>query len=480
MKKFYITTSIAYTNASPHLGHALELVQADVIARYQRILKKDVFFLTGTDEHGLKIEKTAKKEGKNPIDFVNKISNEFQKLTKLLNISNDDFIRTTDTKRHIPVVRKVWLEMKKRGDIYKKVYHGLYCWGCESFISQKDLVDGKCPVHKRKPEVVDEENYFFRFSKYAKTIRKAIEKDKIEIIPHTRKNEVLGMLGEMKNDVSFSRAKSTLKWGIEVPDDPSQIIYVWVDALLNYISALGYPKGERFKKYWPADVHCIGKDILKFHALIWPAMLLSLGIDLPKKIFVHGFISVYGEKMSKSLGNVVDPVELINKYGTDPLRYYLLREIPATEDGDFTFEKFKTRYNSELASGIGNLLARVRAMAEMVGFKKGEIRGIKTAIKKTEDNYKKAMKEFRFHEALKSVWDLVGFSDKLIEKEKPWEKKKRSPQVIGSLLSVLDEISRLLNPFLPDTAMKISKEIERDERSGKFKNKRGKVLFPRI
>ncbi|PJB98939.1 MAG: methionine--tRNA ligase, partial [Candidatus Nealsonbacteria bacterium CG_4_9_14_0_8_um_filter_36_17] len=362
-KKFYITTSIAYTNTPPHIGYALELIQADVLARYHRILGKKVFFLTGTDEHGQKVVKAAEEAEKEPKEFTDKITARFKLLTKVLNLSNTDFIRTTDEKRHWPVAREVWLKLKENGDIYKKNYKGLYCVGCEAFITKKDLINGKCKIHQKEPEVVEEENYFFRLSKYSKQIKEIIKKDNVKIIPEERKNEMLNFVSQGLEDVSFSRPRKDLKWGIPVPDDNSQTIYVWADALINYISALDYPNGENFKKYWPADVHCLGKDILRFHSTIWLGMLLSLGLELPKNIFVHGFITSNGQKMSKSLGNVIDPFELVKKYGTDAVRYFLLREITPTEDGDFTYEKFEARYNSDLASGLGNLVARVLTLA---------------------------------------------------------------------------------------------------------------------
>lgn len=478
MEKFYITTSIVYTNAYPHLGFALESIQADVLARWNRALEKDVYFLTGTDEHGSKIAKKAKELNKSPQDFVDEISKKVKELTGVLNLSNNDFIRTTDKKRHWPVVEEVWKKLKENDDIYKKTYEGLYCIGCEAFVKEKDLEDGKCSIHQKKPELVEEENYFFKLSKYQDEIKKRIEKDELQIIPETRKNEVLGFIKQELEDISFSRSKEKLEWGIPVPGDDSQVMYVWADALSNYISALDYDKGEKFKKYWPADIHCIGKDILKFHAIIWPAMLLSLKIDLPKKIFVHGFIGVNGQKMSKSLGNIVDPFELVEKYGTDAVRYYLLREIPSSEDGDFTYEKFEQRYNSDLASGIGNLLARVRTMAEKVGFKNGNIKDVESEITKTQKAYKKALEEFKFNEALKSIWDLISFCDKHIEREKPWERQENSAKTLDNLLIVLDNIAELLEPFLPETSEKIKKEIIR--KNGKFTNPKSSSLFPRI
>lgn len=477
-KKFYITTSIVYTNAFPHVGFALELIQADVIARYHEFLGEEVFFLTGTDEHGSKIARKAKELGKDPQDFVDEISDKFNELTKVLNISNNDFIRTTDRRRHWPVVEKIWKKIEENGDLYKKQYEGLYCIGCETFIKKKDLKNNKCVIHKKEPELVKEENYFFRLSKYQNIIKEKIEKDELKIIPETRKNEILSFINQGLEDVSFSRSKEKLKWGIPVPGDDSQIMYVWADALTSYISALGYDEGERFKKYWPADVQCVGKDILKFHALIWPAMLLSLGIDLPKKIFVHGFISVNGQKMSKSLGNVINPFELVDKYGVDAVRYYLLREIPSTGDGDFTYEKFEQRYNSDLASGIGNLVARVRTMAEKTGFKSGNIKDVAPEIQKTQKKYKKALEGFKFNEALASVWELISFCDKYIEKEKPWEKKENSPEVLGNLLIALDNIAELLEPFLPETSKKVKEQIAR--KNNKFLNAKSSVLFPRL
>jgi len=478
MKKFYITTSIPYANAFPHYGFALEIIQADVLARYHRLLGDDVWFLTGTDEHGLKTLRAAKKAGKEPEDFVSEISEKFKDLKGVLNLSNDDFIKTTDKKRHKPAVEKLWAKLDENGDIYKKKYKGFYCAGCEAFVTEKDLIDGKCPNHQKKPEIVEEENYFFRLSKYLDKVKKLIEKDKIKIIPETRKNEILSIINQGLDDVSFSRDKKKY-WGILVPKDDSQYLYVWCDALPNYISALGYAEEtEQFKKYWPADIHCIGKDIIKFHAIFWPAMLLSAGLELPKTIFVHGFISVDGQKMSKSLGNVIDPFELVEKYGTDAVRYYLLREISPTEDGDFTYEKFERRYNDDLAKGIGNLVARTRALAEKIGFKEGSAKVIKSEIKKIEDSYKEAFNIFKFNDALRSIWDLIGFCDKYIDKEKPWENKDNSQEVIGDLLIALDAVVELLKPFLPETAKKIAKEVKRE--NGKFKNKKGEPLFLRI
>jgi methionyl-tRNA synthetase len=473
--KFYVTTSIAYANASPHVGFALESVQADVLARYNRKQDKDVFFLTGTDEHGRKVVEAAEKAGKSPKRFTDEISAQFESLTKALNLSNDDFIRTTDRKRHWPSVEKVWLGLEKKGDIYKKKYRGFYCVGCEAFITKKDLKDGKCVIHQKEPEIIEEENYFFRLSKYSKEIEKIIKKDIVKIMPESRKNEMLSFVRQGLEDISFSRPRKDLGWAIPVPDDPSASVYVWADALTNYLSAIGFAGGrEAFKKFWPADVHCIGKDIQKFHCLIWPGMLLSLGLPLPKVVFVHGFITVAGQKMSKSLGNVVDPFELVKKYGTDPVRYFLLREIPAADDGDFTYEKFEQRYNSDLAKGLGNLVARVVTLAGRFKVKDSGAKAnqkLRIQINKAREKYDKAMEEFKFNEALMSVWELIGWCDRYIEKEKPWQESGKDKEVVGNLLFAVREMAELLTPFLPETSERILKQI---------KEGKSEPLFPRI
>ena len=469
--KYYITTSIPYTNAPPHIGFALEIIQADVLARYSRFLGKEVFFLTGTDEHGQKTLKAAQAAGKDPLEFSDEFSKKFNELTNVLNISNDDFIRTTDEKRHLPSVYKLWEKYKESGDIYKKKYKGFYCSGCEAFKTEKELANGNCTIHQRPVEEIEEENYFFKLSKYLPEIRKIIETGRIKIIPENKKNEILAMIDQGIEDVSFSRTKEKY-WSWPVPNDNSQVFYVWQDALPNYISALGYAQGEKkFRKYWPADVHCIGKDIVKFHAIYWPAMLLSAKLDLPKTIFIHGFINVDGQKMSKSLGNVIDPFELSKKYGTDAVRYFLMREIPATEDGDFTYEKFENRYNADLASGLGNLVLRVVALAVKLDAKPNSIGKIfKKEISNTKIKISEAMIDFKFNEALKSIWDLIAFCDKHINETKPWEGKNESKNVIAELLSVLLETAKILSPFLPETSIKIEKII---------KDKKTKSLFPR-
>jgi len=476
-KKFYITTSIFYTNAPPHLGAALEMVQADVIARYKKNQKRDVFFLTGTDEHGQKVAKAAKKAKQTPENFCDNISQKFRRLAEKLNLSNNDFIRTTDKKRHWPVVAKVWNKLEENGDIYKKAYKGLYCPGCEAFITRKDLVDGKCAIHGMEPEIIEEENYFFKLSKYSTKIKEIIERDKIRITPHSKKREILNFIENGLEDISFSRARKDLKWGIPVPGDSSQTIYVWADALVNYLSAIGYDKDKKFKKFWPADIHLVGKDILKFHSLIWPAMLISLGISLPKIILVHGFITVNDKKMSKSLGNIIDPFELIDKYGTDALRYYLLKEIPPFEDGDFTYEKFEKRYQGDLANGLGNLIARILGLRRRLKKRFSTKRKMSASVRKEIDlvckKYKKAMEEFRFNKALEVVWGLIGFCDKQINENKLWElikkDEKKSQIILNDISYTARQIAILLEPFLPETSKKIIYQLE----TGK-----SELLFP--
>ena len=480
-KKFYITTAIDYVNGPPHIGHAFEKVQADVLARYHRVLGDDVFFLTGTDEHGAKIVRSAEKAGVPVKEFVDLNSKKFQELTEVLNISNDYFIRTSDKEIHWPAVEKMWRALEKSGDIYRKIYKGLYCVGHEAFITEKDLVDNKCDIHKTEPEIIEEENYFFRLSKYTEKIKQKIKSEELRIIPESAKNEILNLAETGLEDVSFSRPSKSLKWGVPVPGDPSATIYVWGDALVNYL----YPK-----KYWPADVQVIGKDILRFHAAVWPGMLLSAGLPLPKVLFVHGFISIGGEKMSKSLGNIIDPFSLVKKYGTDAVRYYLLREIPPTRDGDFTPEKFKERYKSDLAKGLGNFTARVvnlgaRYMeSELAPYETAQT---KKAVANATKKYHKFLEEFRFDEALQSVWGLISYGDKFVDKSKLWELPeknfKKFSSHIAELCIVLANIAFLLQPFLPDTSQAIAGQLGinlDDKKERKFKLNKGKALFPMV
>ena len=501
MTKFYITTSIAYVNAPPHIGYALELIQADVLARHHRLVGNDTWFLTGTDEHGTKIAKASAAANLSPEEFTNQISEKFLSLAKVLNISNDDFIRTSDQKRHWPSAQKLWRELAERGDLYKKNYEGLYCIGHEAFMKKSDLKDGVCPLHKTKPEKIEEENWFFKLISYKKRLKKIIESDELQILPASRKSEVLNLLDDAE-DISFSRPFNPptggIRWGVPVPDDATQTMYVWADALSNYISAIGYADDNSqalFKKFWPADIHLVGKDILRFHAIVWPAMLLSASLPLPKSIYVHGFITADGEKMSKTIGNVVDPFKMVEKYGSEVVRYYLLREIPSDEDGDFSEEKLKERYNGDLANGLGNLVQRVATLIEnnldgkLIYDEKLIEPGIAQKISDIVVRYKQNIESFRLHEALTNVWELISFANVYIDDKKPWAAIRHDEKefliIMTNLTLTLHNIAFLLSPFLPETADKIAKIIGtalKPEIDGgyEFVVKKSKVLFPRI
>jgi len=491
-KKFYITTAIDYVNARPHIGHALEKIQADVLARYHRIKGDDVFFLTGTDEHGVKIARAAAEAGENPQEFTDAISQEFRGLKEILDLSWDDFIRTTDRARHWPGAQKLWVALLASGDLYKKKYRGLYCVGHEAFVTEKDLVDGKCRDHQKAPEVIEEENYFFRLSKYGKDIESRIKDQELRIIPKTRESEILSFIHAGLEDVSFSRPRKDISWGIPVPNDPEHTMYVWCDALTNYLTGVGYGQDDSKLKtqnskldYWPADIHVIGKDILRFHAAIWPGMLLSADLPLPRSVFVHGFITVEGQKMSKTIGNVVDPVELVKKYGTDPVRYFLLREIPTGEDGDFSFEKLEARYNGDLANGIGNLVARVATLGERISpisfdFKKDITSEVDVAADQVFKAYEAHIAEFHLNDALADIWKLVSIGDKYINEKKPWEVKDADEfrKIIVNASYLIATCASLLRPFLPDTAEKITTQIACEE--SRVWIKKGDAIFPRL
>lgn len=479
-KKFYITTAIDYVNSQPHIGHALEKIQTDVLARYHRKIGDDVWFLTGTDEHGAKIARAAAASRRDVKDFVDENAEIFRELKGIFNLSWDDFIRTSDQRRHWPGAQKLWFKLYEAGDLYKKKYRGLYCIGHEAFVTEKDLTDGRCRDHQTEPEVIEEENWFFRLSKYSKEIESKIKNGELKIIPESRKNEILSFIDQGLEDVSFSRPKKDLSWGIPVPNDSEHTMYVWCDALSNYITAIGYGQesdkrqatSDKFEKYWPADMHVIGKDILRFHAALWPGMLLSAGLPLPKAIFVHGFITVEGQKMSKTIGNVINPAELVSKYGADPVRYYLLREIPTAEDGDFSIAKFEERYNADLVHGLGNFVARVLTLAQKsdVGTKEAFEKEIQEAQEKVE----KLISEFKFNEALAAIWQLIFLGDKYIDGKKPWTLKPETVEfekVIGSLLFLISEIGKLIEPFLPETSGKVFKMVS---------NKKSGILFPRL
>ena len=470
-EKFYITTAIAYVNSRPHIGFALELAQADAIARWQRLNGREVFFLTGTDEHGAKIVRAAEKSGKGVQEFVDENTSLFQKLIKDLGVSTDDFIRTSDQKRHFPGAVEIWKRLEASGDIYKKSYRGLYCVGHEAFVTQKDLTGGKCADHGAEPEIVEEENYFFRLSRFGAEITEAISTNTMRICPESRKNEILAFLKSGLEDVSFSRPSKDISWGIGVPGDAAQTMYVWSDALSNYITALGYGSDDlsNFKKFWPADLHVIGKDILRFHAVIWPAMLLSAGLTLPKGIFVHGFIHSGGQKMSKTLGNVIDPEDFINRHGKDALRYYLLKETPTFEDGDFTEEKFIEAYNANLANGLGNYVSRVVKMIEQY-FNSALSRPSDEALLDVRmkninpefwPDYNRFMEEHQLSQAMAVVWKLIGELDSYVQIHEPFKlikkDKEKTRAVLWNLAQGALNVAWMLKPFMPDTAEKILK-----------------------
>ncbi len=453
-KVFFISTAIDYPSEKPHLGHCLEKIQADVIARYKRLQRFDVHFSMGLDEHGLKIQRYAQKANKKPQEFVDGMSKYFKDLWKILNISNDDFIRTTE-KRHIKVVQEIIKKIYEKGDIYKGKYKGLYCVDCESYYLPKDLEDGKCPVHHKPAEMVEEETYFFKMSKYQKKLLHHIEKDKDFIVPESKRNEILSRLKKPLQDLSISR--KTVEWGIPLPIDEKFSLFVWIDALINYFTTIDYP-GKKFKEFWPADVHVIGKDIIWHHSVIWGSLLLSLGLSLPKTIFVHGFVTIEGEKMSKSLGNIIDPVELVEKYSADVVRYFLLREISPFEDGDFSEGRLKERYNSDLAQGIGNLVSRILALGEQYGKQIMVQCSNSDLIIKSWDDYNKQMEEFHFNDALATIWSLVSYCDKYISDAKPWKKiddEKEFQKILGELIYILGNISLMLSPTMPKTSTKI-------------------------
>jgi len=452
-EKFYVTTTIPYANAAPHIGHALEFVQADVLARWNRLLGHDVFFLTGTDEHGTKNYQTAKKVGKEPLIFVGENAEIFKNLLKSLNCSNDYFIRTTDQKVHWPGVLDMWKKLEDKGDIYKKSYEGNYCSGCERFVTDRDLVNGKCPNHpKLKIEKIAEENYFFRLSKYSDKIRELVENDELKIVPKKWKNNFLGLIKDGLLDVSFSRDKSHLPWGVPVPNDPDQVMYVWCDALTNYLTGVGYPDKE-YKKYWPADVHVVGKDMLRFHTGIWPGMLLSAGLLLPKKVIVHGFLTINGEKMSKSTGNVIDPLVISKNYGADSLRYYFLRNTAFGDDGDFDEKALVDRHNNELGNKLGNLVSRVAGLIEKNGF---EV--CKNSLKIDVHKIKKLIDGFEFDKALNEIFAYIDKCNEYVQNKKPWENKDK--KVLYELADAIKNVAILLSPFMPKTCDEISKKFD--------------------
>jgi methionyl-tRNA synthetase len=476
MTKYFVTTPIFYPNARPHLGNVYPTVLADVLARYHRLMGDETYFLTGTDENTQKMVDAAVKLGKKPIDFLDETVEHFKKTFDTLEISYDQFIRTTDQHLHWPGATKMWNALVASGDIYKKEYEGLYCVGHEAFITEKDLVDGKCPDHGTAPEHLAEENYFFKLSKYGPQIKEKIVSGELIILPAERKNEILSLIDSGLEDVSFSRPRRD-DWpaglGVPVPNDPSQMMYVWCDALVNYASAVGYGRDDAlFESWWPADVHVLGKDILRFHAALWPAMLISAGVPLPKTLLVHGLILSGGKKMSKSLGNVIDPIALMDEYGTDAVRYYLTRHISPFNDGDMTLESFKDAYNGSLANGLGNLVARIMKLAED---------NLDGPIPRPEPSafpveLTDAIETFELNKAMDYIWTRIQGLDARITGEEPFKLVKTDleagKRLIAELATELYWIARYLNPFMPATSERIKQTI--------LANKKPESLFKRI
>ena len=479
---YFITTAIPYVNAKPHLGFALECVITDALARYQRFKGNDTWFLTGTDENSLKNVQAAAEAGSSTQALVEQNAAHFYALKEVLGLSFDDFIRTSSDKRHMAGALKLWRACLAQGDIYKKLYRGRYCVGCEQFYTDTELDEGLCPEHHTRPEVVEEENYFFRLSRYANQLFKLIVSDQLRIEPQSRKNEVLSFIGAGLHDFSISRSRRRAQgWGIPVPDDPEQVMYVWFDALSNYITALGYAENApQFQRYWlhnPQRVHVIGKGITRFHAVYWPAMLLSAGLPLPTTLFIHGYLTLNGEKISKSLGNTIDPTELVEQYGAEALRYYLLRKIKATEDGDFTLDGFIQTINTDLADQLGNLLSRFAGMVSR--YRQGVVPGpgSQSALDKEliheaqglAQRVDEAMRCFAPHAALAAIWQLIRAANKYVVEVAPWQLAKRQHEddaakrrldtTLYNLAETLRLVAYFCRPFLPVTAANIQRQL---------------------
>lgn len=467
-KNLYICTAIPYVNGEPHIGHALDYTLADIWARYQRQNGREVRYQTGVDEHGNKIAAKAAENSLEPQAYVDQMHVNFQNLISALNVTATDFIRTTDG-HHKGAVQYIWQELKKADLIYKGSYEGWYCTGCENFVTDKEAGEnnGICPDHQKSYERLSEENYYLKASQFSEQIRQAIEKNKLRIVPEFRKKEFLELIKDGLQDVSISRPRKNLSWGVSVPGDDSQVMYVWLDALSNYLTVIGYPDREEWREFWPADVQVVGKDILRFHAGIWPVILLGLGLPLPRTILVHGFVTVGNTKMSKSLGNGVQPTEVITQYGTDAFRYYFSRHVPTQDDGDFTWEKFEYAYNNELGNDLGNLVQRVAAM--ITRYQAGVI-GDSPQAEHDMGPYRAAMDHFEFNKAIDITWDTVRSLNQYLESVKPWQIAKNRDKdteaadhlsdVLAHAASTLLQISDMLTPFMPGTADTIRKMFE--------------------
>lgn len=471
MNKFYITTPVYYVNDRPHIGHAYTTVLADVLARYHRLSGEEVFFLVGTDEHGAKIEAAAEQANKSPRDFCDENVEAFKEAWSGLNISNSNFIRTTDSS-HEKAVSNAMDYLYEKDFIYKGVYKGLYCRGCEQYKTDDDLIDGKCPDHQTEPEVMEEDSYFFRLSKFEGELERNISGDKFKIEPAERKNEVLSFVRNGLQDISISR--ENVKWGIPLPFDKKFTTYVWVDAFLNYLTGLGWDGKKNSKlNFWPPDVQLMSKDILRVHATIWPALLLALKIPLPKKLYIHGFFTIDGQKMSKSLGNVIWPGQLVEKFGTDGARYLLMSSLSHGHDGDISWEKLAMKYNTDLANGLGNLVSRVMNLAK--GF---EIAVRDGSLKIKSEKVRRFLDEIKPKEALDEIWREVDWANKYVEETRLWElvktNEKAAKKVLEELLAAIISVAESLKPFMPETAEKIIKILEAGEM------KKGEILFPRM
>ena len=467
-KSFYVTTPIYYVNDVPHIGHAYTTIAADVIARFNRLQGNNVFFLTGTDEHGQKIERTAESNGEKPIELADRVVKRFQNLSEALNITNDDFIRTTE-KRHKSAVEEIFRRIEESGDIYLSEYEGWYDVRNEAFITETQYEEIMSLPEEKRPtiEKVKEESYFFRLSKYQDPLLEYYKEHPEFVQPNYRLNEVTRFVEGGLKDLSVSR--TTFTWGIPVPDNSNHVIYVWFDALTNYLTGVGFPSDERmFNENWPADVHLVGKDILRFHAVYWPAFLMSAGLPLPKKVFAHGWWTVEGEKMSKSVGNVVDPYQVVEEFGADVFRYFLLREIPFGQDGDFSKNAIIARVNGELANGLGNLVSRTLGMIEKYfdavvpepGGLKVEDESVRDKALSTIELVEKEMNEIAFHKALVSLWDFIGDVNKYVDESAPWTlAKEKNEERLGSVLWTIAQaigvVTILIYPFMPESAEKI-------------------------
>ncbi len=487
-KKFYVTTPIYYVNAAPHIGSAYTTIAADILARWHRLKGEDTFFLTGTDEHGQKVANRAEKQGVEPIEVCNKNSAKFKEVFDSMSISYNRFIRTTEVS-HGNVVAEVLKTLKDKNLIYKGEYKGLYCVACERYFTPKELENGKCPYHGTEPVQLSEDCYFFKLSKFREPLIELLKSGDWVVEPEERKNELMGfLLSEELEDLAISR--KNVSWGVSIPWDRSQTAYVWLDALSNYLSGIGWDGSSKVKsKFWPPEVQLIGKDILRFHGIIWPALLLALGIELPKKLFAHGFFTVNGKKMSKSLNNILDPEELGQTFGVDPLRWLLISSFPFGADGDVSVSKLYDSYNSELSNGIGNLLRRVVAMAlkKDLDYQINKSKEkIQNKITKTWQEYESHLDKLQFQKAKNTILDLAGFADKYIEKKKPWTIKdeKKYQEIISHLLEIIRHLSWMIYPFMPDKAIEIFKSlgIESNEKKKSLteSKKIGKVKFNNI